>query len=90
VGNLLKDAVDASSRFDPTRLGYSTTMSTTDPEQEERFAEPRADRPPTEEEERAAERGAEQVDLDDVSEHEREMAVIGKNVKGEGDLFPSD
>jgi hypothetical protein len=65
-------------------------MSSTEPDRHEQFTQPRADRAPTEEEERAAERGADGVDLDDVTKHEREMADIGKNVKGEGDLFPSD
>jgi hypothetical protein len=65
-------------------------MSNTDPQQQENLGEPRADRAPTPEEEQAAERAASSVDLDEVTEHEQEMAEIGKNVKGEGDLFPSD
>jgi hypothetical protein len=56
----------------------------------ERFREPKADRPPTTEEQRAAERGAADVDLEDVEAHYEEMAEIGKNVKGEGNLFPSE
>lgn len=56
----------------------------------ERFTEPHADRPPTVEEERAAEKAAKDVDLDDVAEHYSEMEEIGKNVKGEGDLYPSE
>jgi hypothetical protein len=42
-----------------------------------------ADRPPTAEEEAAAERN----DLDpDVTRHEREMGKIGAEVKGEGEI----
>jgi hypothetical protein len=42
-----------------------------------------ADRPPTPDEERAAESNT----LDpDVSEHEREMGKIGAEVKGEGEI----
>jgi hypothetical protein len=56
----------------------------------EQFTEPKADRQPTAEEERAAERAAADVDLDEVEEHYEEMTEIGKNVKGEGDLFPTE
>ena len=54
--------------------------------QGDRPVQPAADRPPTAEEEAAAERGAGDVDLDRVTEHEKEMADKGKNVKGEGEI----
>lgn len=54
----------------------------------EEFREPRADRPPTPEEEAAAERAARDVDVDEVAEHYEEMTEIGKNVKGEGEIEP--
>lgn len=55
---------------------------------DERFTEPKADRPPTPAEEAAAERAAEQVDLESVAEHAEEAAKIGANVKGEGEIEP--
>lgn len=55
----------------------------------ERFDEPRADRPPTADETRAAERAAHDVDLDAVARHEREMAERGAAVRGEGEIEPS-
>jgi hypothetical protein len=50
-------------------------------------AEP--DRPPTPDEERAAERAAEDVDIERVAEHEREMLERGANVEGEGQIEPN-
>ncbi|MGD9703816.1 MAG: hypothetical protein AB7Q42_21430 [Acidimicrobiia bacterium] len=50
---------------------------------------PAPDRMPTPEEERAAERGAAEVDIDEVTKHEEEMAELGANVKGEGEITPS-
>lgn len=58
--------------------------------QGERFTEPRADRAPTAEEAAAAERAARHVDVDDVAEHAEEMNRIGADVKGEGDIDPTD
>jgi hypothetical protein len=45
-----------------------------------------ADRPPTEEEEAAAEESREKLEADakDVAEHYEEMSDIGAHVKGEG------
>jgi hypothetical protein len=54
----------------------------------EDFGEPAADREPTEEEERAAEQAAKNVDLDKVAEHYEEMAERGANVAGEGQIEP--
>jgi hypothetical protein len=45
-----------------------------------------ADRPPTPEEERAAERAAKGVDVAKVAEHEEEMLERGAHVKGEGQI----
>jgi hypothetical protein len=47
-----------------------------------------ADRPPTAEEAEAAERGATALDADmnAVAEHAEEMAELGADVKGEGEI----
>lgn len=55
----------------------------------EQFTEPNPDRPPTRDEEHAAEEAARQVNLDEVAAHEREMAERGANVRGEGEIEPS-
>lgn len=56
----------------------------------ENFTDAQADRPPTEQEEEAAEQAATEVDVDEVASHFEEMTEIGKNVKGEGSLNPSE
>ncbi len=68
-------------------------MSQTDPDRQPSDAEAAdanaehvADRPPTADEERDAEKGAAQVDLDKVGEHYEEMEKIGADVKGEGQI----
>ena len=45
-----------------------------------------ADRGPTADEARGAERAADEVDVDDVGSSYREMAEVGANVKGEGQI----
>jgi hypothetical protein len=65
-------------------------MTDSPPNQDEQFTEPKADREPTPEEAQAAERGASQVDIDQVEQHYQEMAELGKNVKGEGEIVPDD
>jgi hypothetical protein len=47
-----------------------------------------ADRPPSPDEEAAAERGANEVDAnpEEVAEHYEEMADLGAHVKGEGQI----
>ncbi len=45
-------------------------------------------RGPTPEEEAAADRSADDVDLDRVGDHEREMLETGANVRGEGQIDP--
>jgi hypothetical protein len=52
----------------------------------ETFTEPGADRAPTPEEEAAAERSADEVDVDSVAEHAEDMHERGANVKGEGQI----
>jgi len=54
----------------------------------EEFKEAAPDRMPTPDEERAAERAAQQVDVGSVAEHAREMAERGANVEGEGEIEP--
>ncbi|HSB84735.1 MAG TPA: hypothetical protein VLD86_00425 [Ilumatobacteraceae bacterium] len=58
--------------------------------EDEEFTQPKAGSGPTKAEEEAAERGASRVDLDEVEQHYEEMTDLGKNVKGEGDLFPTE
>ncbi|MCB0966574.1 MAG: hypothetical protein KDB37_07030 [Ilumatobacter sp.] len=50
------------------------------------FTEPTADRPPTDDEARAAERSAEQVDVDRVAEHYEDAAERGAHIRGEGEI----
>jgi hypothetical protein len=52
----------------------------------EAFTEPGADREPTPEEEAAAERSADELDVDGVAEHAEDMYERGANVKGEGQI----
>jgi hypothetical protein len=53
------------------------------------FTEPSAGPVPTAEEEAAAERSADDVDLDRVDQHYRDMNEKGAHVQGEGDIDPS-
>lgn len=48
-----------------------------------------ADRPPTDDEARAAEQALPGSDPDAVAEHYEEMAERGANVQGEGQITPS-
>lgn len=54
----------------------------------ESFTEPAADRPPTDDEAAAAERGAEHVDVDEVGDHYEEAMKTGADVRGEGEIEP--
>jgi hypothetical protein len=45
-----------------------------------------ADRPPSQDEEGAAEEGAASVDEPEVAKHEKEMDSLGADVKGEGEI----
>ncbi len=54
----------------------------------ETFTKPAADREPTPEEEAAADRSADEVDVEDVAEHADDMYERGANVKGEGQIEP--
>jgi hypothetical protein len=56
---------------------------------DEHFTTPGPDRMPTPDEERAAERAAEDVDLDAVAEHYEDMADKGATVRGEGQIEPN-
>ncbi len=62
------------------------TDATRTAEDEEAGVHGGADRPPTEDEERAAERSAGDVDEESVGEHFREMGEIGADVRGEGEI----
>lgn len=57
-------------------------------EPRETFTDPSADRPPTPDEEAAAERAADDVDVDEVGEHYEEAMETGANVRGEGEIEP--
>lgn len=67
-----------------TEPNQDTPQTTTS----ESFREPVADRPPTEDEARAAERAAADVDVDQVAEHYEEMIELGAEVQGEGQIEP--
>ena len=54
----------------------------------EPVTEAKPDRPPTEAEERAAEAAAKDVDVSKVAENYEEMAEIGADVPGEGQIEP--
>ena len=58
-------------------------------EPRESFTEPTADRAPTDEEEAAAERAADDVDVDEVARHYEDAMETGANVKGEGEIAPN-
>lgn len=64
------------------------SQHTPDPERPESFGEPAADRPPTDDEARAADAAAADVDVDDVAAHYEEMTEIGADVRGEGQIEP--
>jgi hypothetical protein len=49
---------------------------------------PHADRPPTAEEEAAAERSGKNIDLDEVAGHFEDAAKLGADVRGEGEIEP--
>jgi hypothetical protein len=53
------------------------------------FTEPSAGPEPTPAEEAAADRSREQVDLEQVDEHYREMNSLGAHAEGEGRIEPS-
>jgi hypothetical protein len=65
-----------------------TTDATKDAEEVDATQEHKADRPPTSEEEAAAEESAKKfaADGETVAEHEKEMTDIGANAKGEGKI----
>lgn len=54
----------------------------------ETFTEPTADRPPTDREAEAAERGAEHVDVEEVADHYEDAIETGADVRGEGQIEP--
>lgn len=57
-------------------------------EPRESFTEPHADRAPTRDEDAAAERAMQGVDVDEVAEHYEEAMETGANVRGEGQIEP--
>ena len=54
----------------------------------EPVTEAKPDRPPTADEERAAERAAKDVDLKKVGKNYEEMIEVGADVPGEGQIEP--
>ena len=75
-------------------LGYVSPMSDTNqdqtredpPNEGEEFIEAQPDRAPTPDEDDAAERGAQNVDVAEVGAHYEEMTERGAQVKGEGQI----
>jgi hypothetical protein len=59
-------------------------------QQADEFTEPSAGPAPTPEEEAAADRSRDQVDVDQVDEHYQEMNSLGANLRGEGEIEPAD
>jgi hypothetical protein len=55
---------------------------------DEDFGPAQAGRPPTPDEERAAERSAKDVDLDSVAKNYQHANELGAHVKGEGQIEP--
>ena len=55
---------------------------------DEKWTPAQADRPPTDDEARAAELAAGGVDLDRVARHAAEMAKLGANAQGSGQIVP--
>ena len=55
---------------------------------DERFPAAAADRMPTADEEAAAERAADDVDVEEVAAHHEEMTETGARVRGEGEIEP--
>lgn len=56
--------------------------------QPEEFAPAGADRPPTKDEEAAADEIAEEIDVDEVAEEYEHMTALGAHAKGEGQIEP--
>jgi hypothetical protein len=54
------------------------------------FPTPGPDRMPTPDEEKAAERAADDVDVDAVADHFEDMMDKGAHVRGEGQIDPRD
>lgn len=79
---LLACPLRSRGRLSSEAPGYRSPMN------DERFPPAAADRMPTPEEEQAAERAAEGVDLDRVAAHAVDMAETGANVRGEGQIEP--
>ncbi len=65
---------------------YEVTEETYEFEQRDEQVPAGADRPPTADEEAAAERAAGDVDIDEVAAHEREMLERGAKQQGEGSV----
>jgi hypothetical protein len=60
----------------------------TDGQRADEFTEPSGGPVPTDAETAAAERSADDVDLEQVGEHYEEMNDKGKNISGEGAITP--
>jgi|GEM_PF-3555413 len=78
------DSTDPDRRDDearPQRTGGAGEVG-------DRMVEASAGAMPTPEEEEAARRAAEHVDLERVGEHEREMTRLGAEIQGEGEIEP--
>lgn len=67
-------------------MNDSEITTDTDGQEAEKFTEPSGGPTPTPAEEQAAERSADDVDLDHVEEHYRDMTEKGRDVRGEGEV----
>lgn len=73
------------ARFPRRAAGYADVMTNKNPTADRDARRPAgADRPPTPDEERVAEEVAADVDVAEVTAHEKEMAERGAHQEGEG------
>lgn len=73
------------SGYDRLMTDFNTDTSK---QRADEFTEVSAGPVPTADEEAAAERAKDEVDLDQVADHYEDMTDKGKNVQGEGDVTP--
>ncbi|MCU1365420.1 MAG: hypothetical protein JWL72_4086 [Ilumatobacteraceae bacterium] len=74
---------------EPTTDTTNDTTNRTAPSDGEEFIDAQPDRAPTPAESSAADRAAQDVDVDEVGKHYEEMIERGANVAGEGQIDPT-
>lgn len=65
-------------------MNHNEITTSTEGQQADEFTEPSGGPTPTPSEQQAAERSADEVDLDRVEEHYRDMTEKGRDAQGEG------